>query len=189
MVLIQDLAGNNIFEVDKKRIEDTIAGELNWIKKAELSKIFPDKVIIKLTERSPYLRIVYRGEYFLVDDEGVVLEKIDADDSGNYQDLILVRNAVNYSIIAGEKIAKKNVLSCVDIYKVFDSELKSLIRDARLEDNVTGDIIFCTRDGKEIIFGDSNDIVKKIEILKQLLKEETNYTIIDIKSPDSPVIK
>lgn len=181
--------GDNIFEVNKKKIEDTIAGELNWIKKAELSKIFPDKVIIKLTERIPYLRIVYRSEYFLVDDEGVVLEKIGADDSDNYQGLLLVRNAVNYSITPGEKIAKKNVLSCVEIYKVFDSELKSIITEARLGDNILGDIIFCTRDKKEIIFGDSSDIVKKIEILKQLLKEEANYTIIDIKSPESPVIK
>jgi hypothetical protein len=132
---------------------------------------------------------VYRGEYFLVDDEGVVLEKIYADNSDDYQDLLLVRNAVSYNITAGEKIAKKNLLSCVEIYRVFDSELKSIITEAGLGDNIPGDIIFFTRDGKDIIFGDSSDIVKKIEILKQLLKEETNYTIIDIKSPESPVIK
>jgi hypothetical protein len=61
--------------------------------------------------------------------------------------------------------------------------------EARLEDNVSGDIVFETKDGKEIIFGDSSDIVKKVEILKQLLKEETDYTIMDLRSPESPVIK
>lgn len=186
---IQDLMGSNIFEVNKKKIEDTITGELNWVKETELSKIFPDKVIIELIERKPYLKILYKGEYFLVDDEGVVLDKINEENSGNYEDLILVRNAVNYNITIGEKIAKKNVLSCVEIYKFFDSELKSMIKEAKLEDNISGDIVFCTNDKKEIIFGDSSDIAKKVEILKELLKEQPNYTIMDLRSPESPVVK
>lgn len=186
---IQDLMGSNIFEVNKKKIEDTITGELNWVKETELSKIFPDKVIIELIERKPYLKILYKGEYFLVDDEGVVLDKINEENSGNYEDLILVRNAVNYNITIGEKIAKKNVLSCVEIYKFFDSELKSIIKEAKLEDNISGDIVFCTNDKKEIIFGDSSDIAKKVEILKELLKEQPNYTIMDIRNPESPVVK
>ena len=192
ITLVQDLVGNNIFEVNKKKIEDTITEELNWIKEVELSKIFPDKVIIKLIERKPSLKIVYKSEYFLVDDEGVVLDKISEENLDSYKDLILVKNAVNYNITIGEKIAKKNVLSCVEIYKVFDSELKSIIKEARLENNISGDIVFQTNDGKEIIFGDSSYIAEKVEILKQLLKEEADYTIIDsidLRSPESPVIK
>jgi len=188
--LIPGVIGTNIFEIDKKEVEEVIAGELNWVKEAELAKIFPDRVVIRLIERIPDLKIVYKGEYFLIDNEGVVLEKITKEEQqGSYEDLILVRNAVSYNISVGEKIAKKNVLSCVDIYKAFDSQIKSMITEARLEDNVSGDIVFETKDGKEIIFGDSSDIVKKVEILKQLLKEETNYTIMDLRSPESPVIK
>ncbi len=192
ITLAQDLVGNNIFEVNKKKIEDTITEELNWIKEVELSKIFPDKVIIKLIERKPSLKIVYKSEYFLVDDEGVVLDKISEENLDSYKDLILVKNAVNYNVTIGEKIAKRNVLSCVEIYKVFDSELKSIIKEARLENNISGDIVFHTNDGKEIIFGDSSYIAEKVEILKQLLKEEADYTIIDsidLRSPESPVIK
>ncbi len=170
-------------------MEETITRELNWVKEAELSKIFPDKIVIKLIERKPGLRIVYKNEYFLIDNEGVVLDKINEEEQNSYKDLILVRNAINYDINVGEKIAKKNVLSCVDIYKAFDEQLKSIIREARLEDNISGDIIFETNNGKKIIFGDGSDIVKKVEILKQLLKEETDYTIIDLRSPESPVIK
>ncbi|MCG2790483.1 MAG: FtsQ-type POTRA domain-containing protein, partial [Actinomycetia bacterium] len=185
--------GANIFEINKKKDEETIR-ELNWVKEAELRKIFPDKVIIKLVERKPYLIIVYKDKYFLVDSEGVVLDRIEKEDLNEYEDLILVRDVVNYSVNIGEKIAKKNALSCVDIYKAFDSQIKSMIKEARLEDNISGDIVFKTYNGVEIIFGDSSEIVKKVEILKQknflneLLKEETN-SIIDLRSPDSPVIK
>lgn len=187
--LIPGVIGTNIFEINKKEAEETIASELNWVKEAELAKIFPDRVIIRLIERIPDLKIVYKGEYFLIDNEGVVLERIAKEELGSYKDLILVRNAVSYSVNVGDKIAKKNVLSCIDIYKAFDSQIKNIIMEARLEDNVSGDIVFETKDGKEIIFGDSSDIVKKVEILKQLLKEETNYTIMDLRSPESPVIK
>lgn len=186
-VLISEVIGVNIFEINKKRVEETIARELNWVKEAELRKIFPDKVIIKLDERKPYLKIVYKDKYFLMDSEGVVLDKIEKEDLDEYKDLILVRNVVNYSVNIGEKIAKKNALSCVDIYKAFDSQIKSMIKEARLEDNISGDIVFETYNGEEIIFGNSSEIVKKVENLKRLLKEEANYTIIDLRIPECPV--
>ena len=186
-VLISEIIGANIFEINKKRVEETMIRELDWVKDAELRKIFPDKVIIKLDERKPYLKMVYKDKYFLIDSEGVVLDKIEKEDLDEYKDLILVRNVVNYSVNIGEKIAKKNALSCVDIYRAFDSQIKSMIKEARLEDNISGDIVFETYDGVEIKFGSSSEIVKKVENLKQLLKEGTNYTIIDLRSPECPV--
>ncbi|MEA2016328.1 MAG: FtsQ-type POTRA domain-containing protein [Actinomycetota bacterium] len=189
VMLVDDIIGANIFEVDKKETEDIVTGELNWVKEAELSKIFPDKVIIILTERKPYLKIVCRDEYYLVDDEGVILERIDDNKIDSYGHLILVKNAVSYGVNIGEKVAKKNVLSCAEIYRVFDAELKNLVEEARIEDNFSGDIVFETVDGKDIIFGDSSYTVEKIEALKQLLKEETNCNIIDLRSPDNPVIE
>lgn len=190
-VLISEVMGANIFEINKKRVEETIARELNWVKEAELRKIFPDKVIIKLDERKPYLKIVYKGKYFLMDSEGVVLDKIEKEDLDEYKDLILVRNVVNYSVNIGEKIAKKNALSCVDIYRAFDNQIKSIIKEARLEDNISGDIVFETYNGVEIIFGNSSEIVKKVENLKQLLKEEAINTIIeiDLRSPECVAVE
>jgi len=187
--LVKEIIGTNIFEVSKKSVEDTITEELNWVKDTELSKIFPDRIIIRLTERKPYLKIIYKNDYFLIDSEGVVLDKIRKENLDDYKDLILVRNAVGYNVNIGEKIAKKNVLSCAEIYKILDTDLKSIIKEARIETNISGDIVFCTNDGKEIIFGDGNNIAKKVEILKQLLKEETEYIIIDLRSPESPVIR
>ncbi len=187
--LIPEVIGANIFEINKKMVEDTITGGLTWIKGVELSKIFPDEVVIKLVERKPELIIVYKVNYFLMDDEGVILDEIDKKNLNNYKDLLLIKNAVSYNVSIGEKIAKRNALSCIDIYKAFDSEMKSIIKEARLEDNISGDIVFETNSGDEIIFGDSSDTVKKIEILKQILEDEMDYTVIDLRSWESPVIR
>jgi len=187
-ILIPEVIGANLFDINKKVVEDTIAEELNWVKDAELSKIFPNRIVVKLIERRPDLIIFYRDEYFLMDSEGVILDKIEMGDLDTFGDLILVKNAVSHGINIGEKIAKKNVLSCADIYKAMDSQMRSLIKEARIEDNIQGDIIFKTYDGKEIIFGDGSVIIKKIEILKQLsLTEVTDY--IDLRSTENPVVK
>lgn len=189
IALIPEVIGANLFDINKKIVEDTVVEELDWVKDAELSKIFPNRLVIKLIERRPDLIIFYKDEYFLMDNEGVILDKVEMGNLDAFGDLILVKNAVSYRINIGEKIAKKNVLSCADIYKAMDSQMRSEIKEARIEDNVSGDVVFETYDGREIIFGSGNEVIKKIEILKQLLKEETDYTIIDLRSWENPVVK
>lgn len=187
--LISNIIGTNIFEVDKKKVEDIISGGLVQLKEVALNKIFPDNIIIELEERKPYLKIGYRNDIFIMDDEGLVIGKINPGDEEKYEDLLLVWNVAKQSVGIGEKIAKRNALSCAEIYRMMDVQTKELIKEARLDDNIYGDIIFITFKSTEIIFGNSDEIVKKIEVLKQLLKEESNYTIIDLRSPESPIVK
>jgi len=184
-----DTLGTNIFEVNKKDIEDSLESELIWIKSAELRKIFPDRIVIMFQERNPVLIASYKNDYYLLDDEGVILEEIELDEAGQYGDLILVREAFDYKLDPGEAIAVKNILSCARIYRAMDEEMRLLIKEAGIEDNITGDIFFKTYKNEKIIFGDSNEIVKKTEVLKLLLKRETKYTIIDLRSPENPVVK
>ena len=89
------LIGKNIFEIDKKQAELSIEANYSRIKKAELKKIFPDKIEIIIEERMPYLRIGYKEKIFLIDNEGVFLEEISSG-SGDYDDLIIVKNVINY---------------------------------------------------------------------------------------------
>lgn len=187
--LAKEISGANIFEINKKKIEVLVSEELSWVKEAELNKVFPDSVIIKIIERKPYLKIVYGNEYFLIDNEGVVLDKVEREDLAYYENLVLVRNAIDYSVDVGEKIARKNVLSCAEIYRNFDAGLKNMVREARVEDNFSGDIVFVMDDGKEIIFGDTSFLEEKVKTLKQFLKEETVCNIIDLRSPENPVLK
>ena len=184
-----DTLGTNIFEVNKKDIENSLVSGLTWIKSAELRKIFPDRIVIMLQERNPVLIASYKNNYYLLDEGGVVLEEIRLDDAGQYGDLILVRDAFDYKLNPGEAIAVKNILSCARIYRIMDDGTRLLIKEAGIEENISGDIFFKTYENEKIIFGDSNEIVKKIEVLKLLLKQETKYTIIDLRDPENPVVK
>ncbi len=133
------------------------------------------------------------GNYFLIDNEGIVLEKLDEKSLKNYKDLILVRNALKYSPEIGEKIAKKNILSCGEIYQSLDMEVKKEIKESMIENNFAEDIVFLTYDGRKIIFGDNDKIIEKNAVLKQILKQlsEQNiyYSMIDLRNIENPIIK
>ncbi|MBN2072983.1 MAG: FtsQ-type POTRA domain-containing protein [Actinobacteria bacterium] len=187
--ILPEIEGSNIFEVNKKDIEDSILELLVWVKEADMRKIFPDRIEIKLTERKPFIKIHNRGKYYLMDNEGVVLEDITGTNpEEDYRELLIVKNIIGHEIHVGEKIAKKNVISCGNIFLAMDNELKEIISGATFRNDDAGSIVFIANDGMEIIFGTSEDTVKKIEILKQILKEDVKYNIIDLSNPDKPVV-
>ncbi|MGM0365759.1 MAG: cell division protein FtsQ/DivIB [Actinomycetota bacterium] len=185
MYHLSEYRGENIFEVDKKMVEDTLLSDLFWLKSVDLKKVFPDHVNITLVERKPYIRAYYKGEYFLLDREGVVLD-MNKEQTPEQEKIIVVKNALNHKPELGDKIAKRNALSCGDIYINMDSQLKELFKEARLEKS--GDIVFVTEDNKKVIFGSRENIPQKIGILKELLKDDMKYNIIDLNNYEIPVV-
>jgi Cell division septal protein len=185
--------GANIFEINKKNIEDNLTAELVWIKGIILKKIFPDKLEINITERKPYIRLVYGGKYFILDEEAVVLDEITGNDISLYSDCLLVKNGIKFYPETGEKIAKKSILGAADIYKALDVELKKTIKEAYISDSISSDIILITVDDKQIIFGTSDKIIEKNAILRQVLvqvyEKDVSYSVIDLRNVENPVIK
>jgi cell division septal protein FtsQ len=191
---VADVAiGANIFEINKKNIEDKLAAELTWVSSTSLRKVFPDKIEIAITERKPYIRLVYGGKYFILDKEAVVLDEIPGDEPSLYSDYLLVKNGIKFYPEIGEKIAKKSILGAAAIYDALDVELKSIVKEAFISGSTNSDIILITFDNKQIIFGTSDKIVDKNVILKQILiqihEDGITYTLIDLRNIENPVIK
>jgi cell division septal protein FtsQ len=191
---VADVAiGANIFEINKKNIEDKLAAELTWVSSSSLRKVFPDKIEISITERKPYIRLVYGGKYFILDKEAVVLDEISGEEPFPYSGYLLVKNGIKFYPEIGEKIAKKSILGAAAIYDALDVELKSIVKEAYISSSTNSDIILITFDNKQIIFGTSDKIADKNVILKQILiqiyEDEITYSIIDLRNIENPVIK
>ena len=189
---IKELIGANIFETDKKKNEDIIINNFFRVKEANLQKIFPDKLVVNLSERIPFFVIYYKNTYFLIDKEGVVIEKL-SDSRKSYGGLLIVEDVLNYMPVLGGKIAKKNVISAAIIFNAFKEEIKERVKSAGINKDFSGDIFFETIDGKIIIYGSSNEITKKNTVLEQILKDLENeniyYSIIDLRISDNPIVK
>lgn len=190
--IVKDLKGTNIFEIDKKKYEDNLVDNFARLKKAEIIKVFPDSLIIQVVERMPLLIIMHENSYFLMDDEGVILEEI-SNDLKDYEDYLIAKDVIEFNPEIGQKIAKKNVLSSAEIYKHLNNETKEKIKFSGILNNIAGDIFFETIDGKVIIYGNSSEIIKKNTILEQIFKdlqnENINYSIIDLRVADNPVVR
>ncbi|MDD3776926.1 MAG: FtsQ-type POTRA domain-containing protein [Actinomycetota bacterium] len=179
--------GKNFFEVDQKMVEEVIFKDCSWVKEINFSKVFPDKVSVAVIERKPFLIAHYRGGYFLLDNQGVVLESISPQELEQYNQIVLVVNALDFKPEIGDKVAKKNVLSCGEVYSSMDNELRTIFKHAQVESGL-GDIIFITNQGGRVVFGSSDHIPQKLSILKELLKDDVNYNIIDLTNFENPVI-
>jgi cell division septal protein FtsQ len=191
---VADVAiGANIFEINKKSIEDKLAADLTWINSISLRKVFPDKIEISITERKPYIRLVYGGKYFILDKEAVVLDEISGDQASLYSGYLLVKNGIKFYPEIGEKIAKKSILSAGEIYDALDVELKKIVKESYISSGASSDIILITFDDKQIIFGTSDKIIDKNAILRQILiqiyENKITYSVIDLRNIENPVIK
>jgi cell division protein FtsQ len=65
--------GQNIFDFKAAEIQDQLK-TIARISKVSVVRIYPDKVKIVITERQPIVYISYEGQYYAVDDEGIVVE-------------------------------------------------------------------------------------------------------------------
>ncbi len=182
----------NIFEIDKKEIEDRLKDQLVWLKEVNLKKVFPDKIEISVSERIPFIKAAYSKNQYLIDREGVVLGIVGQEEIYDDPGLLLVNNALDFNPEIGEKMSKKNILACGQIFGTLDLEIKRKIKEAVIDNNFSKDIIFITIDDKKIIFGNSDKILDKNlilrEIIDQMEENNTPYSIIDLRDVNDPII-
>jgi cell division protein FtsQ len=72
------VVGDGIFELDLHMIGSKIE-ENPWIESAEVERVFPDEVVIRVSEREPRA-IVDLGYLYYLDESGEVFKMLDADD-------------------------------------------------------------------------------------------------------------
>lgn len=68
---------NILFDISPSAAEKKLLKD-PYIKTAEIRRKLPDEILIKIKERKEYAAVIYGTEYILIDDEGVVLKKVDA---------------------------------------------------------------------------------------------------------------
>jgi len=69
---LAQILGRNIFELDLRKI-GTIAKQDRWVRSASVKRVLPDKIRIKLSERTPCVQALIGGMAYLVDTSGFVI--------------------------------------------------------------------------------------------------------------------
>jgi len=175
------LQGKNIFRAPVKKTVEVLLSD-PWVKEVNIKRKLPDRIEVTVIERKPVAQIAFEEYYYLISDDGMVLERRQSP-----EDIVQIADLPVKSIETG-KVLKSTVFgSAMKVYKGLDRDLrqKVLVISAPSADK----IIFYLG-GVEIIFGQPDYLDEKIRILKEILKREGDNAIsIDLRVPDNPIVK
>lgn len=89
----------NILLLDIAHLQESLAGH-RWVKNVFIRKIFPSELRIEIEEREPKA-LLKKDDFYLIDKEGVLLEKIDP---AHYPGMILLADSNNFETDYKQKL-------------------------------------------------------------------------------------
>lgn len=175
------LIGKNIFRAPIGKARQVLSSDI-WVNKVEISRDYPDKLIVSIGERKPVAQVSKEGIFYVVADDGMVLKR-----SVESEGLIEIADLPLKNIQVGAFLKSKEFEEAMKVYRHLDPDIKKkvMVISASSKDR----LIFYI-DGIEVIYGDTAYLEEKNKILKEILKREGKKVIsIDLRVPDTPVVK
>ena len=182
---IADLdAGDNLLRLSTSSIAEK-AEQLPWVKSADVDRMLPGTVRVRVVERKPALILSIGSDRWTIDNRGIVLDEGEA--------------AKGLPVLAGVEVAgvepgdRLQTEESVDALKAYRS------LPARMRKNVAG-VFAPTRErisvslvqGTVVRFGAAERLEAKNEVLKALLKrlrvEGSSPAYIDVRVPTNPAV-
>ncbi len=185
--------GEDLFLIDLDEIRERFSGIIQ-VKDIRIVRKLPDTIAIEIKERAPFAIAVIGGGTSLIDDEGYIIAKQDLGPSSAGYDI------VKYPVIRGinkKSLENGNRLNSGD-RKFIRSALNSIsgpmaAGTIQIDISNRDDIAVLIEDILKVNIGDAVNVEKKLGVAKALigsLKDKwTKAAYIDVKVPDSPVIK
>ncbi|MBV7275019.1 FtsQ-type POTRA domain-containing protein [Clostridiaceae bacterium UIB06] len=179
--------GNNIFYIDLK---DGVNGALSnpYISSATIIRKFPSTILINVKEREAVFYNNIENQYFVVDKDGIVLQKRD-----NIKDMKLIKlDGFDYSKCEVGKVLKDNDKSKVDAVV----DLGEIVRNNKVSQGITLIDVSNSVDIKVyygqicVKFGNTEDIGKKFNKVLNILERKELQGVkgyIDVSFNGNPV--
>ncbi len=180
----------NIFKVKLSEVEKEIRKN-PYILEVEAKRNLPDKIVMNIKERKAAFYIEYGGAFYIVDNNGIILEKRDNVDNIN---IIKLEGFKDISIELGKKIENINMdkfsILCNVYSYLYDNELINNYKFTKIEVNDFIDIKLFT-DKFYIKLGTTDDVLTKLSKAFSILKEEKFSNLegyIDVSFNGNPVV-
>ncbi len=161
-----------------------LTSEIRWIKKIVAYKLPPYRLVLFVRERVPFLLASFEeNSYFLVDDEGVIIEQ----SSSIYNLPILIIRKTDLKNM--NKLPEKWVKATKELLKELEGT-PIVLKAISLSRN--GEMEIETQNGLRVIFGRPEKLFQKVYILKTLWNRipniENRLLYIDLSCPQATAI-
>ena len=154
-----------------------------WVSSAEVTRDFPDTIRLRVVERTPSAVVSTGGKArWLVDGTGIWL----APQSANATSAsVLVRDVDGLDPVAGSKTKSETLLNVLEIVAQLDPTFMAGIR--AISAPSIDKTALVTRDDVEVFVGSSDDIGRKQQVAKQILKDQAGKVVyINVRTVDRP---
>lgn len=179
--------GDNIFKINKKNSIHSIE-DIPYIKSVNIRRKFPKNIEIKIVERKPLLYIQKSSNFLVIDEEGFVLEK--KDENKEEKPILMGLNIKNIEL--GENLFSIYGSNGIIEFVQETISLKLLNKFNRVDFKTKDNIVIELKDGVVVAFGEMDNIVYKLRLLDEVLKDSNSknikYTKIIMNKGVNPIL-
>jgi len=157
----------SIFLANLERLDEEILNYFPQIGEVSIQRQFPDKLIISVQERKPIGVVKKDNNYFFIDKEGVVFEKIN-NQRNQWPEIIPPETDKDLKI--GRTIIQKGLGSLIAEIEEELGKKEILLRSIKIVSSKRANVL--TQEGWEIYFNLDDDISKQAFNLDLVLREK-----------------
>ncbi|MGE5379530.1 MAG: cell division protein FtsQ/DivIB [Methylocystaceae bacterium] len=178
--------GVNIFEVDTEQSAQKVMKHPR-VKTCEVVRHLPARLEIKVVERVPWAVIPIENEFLLVDEQGVVMEKLT--DWPPQQVPVVTADLESKTVRLGQRI--KGIPTVYRIAKALP--INNVTISEYHYDAATNEVLIYTLSGTEIRVGDASNLKEKLEAWPEVVRLLNNprqpVAYVDLRFKGHPVIR
>lgn len=177
--------GQNLITVNVSKAAQNLMKN-NWIEDVNIERHLLNKVIITVKERKPVVRVNFSEVLSLVDGKGFVIAQVK---NGEMENIPVVYAGKGSKGKTGKIIKGGSLKESIEL---IDSMPERVYATIALCNPFDGrGVVFNTKTGYQIIYGECEDIAKKNELLEAIILDieinKRNVSYIDVRVPESPV--
>ena len=182
-IALSEFKGENLYLLEDDAVRDRLA-QIPCVKDVKILRIFPSTLKVVIEERLPIAYIqTDQNEYFLIDEQGVLLDKIEF--AGSVDMPVFCEISIN-NLTLGQEVSDTNFKILLNVYKALKMKYPDFlasVAELYIED---GDVIISEQErGVRFIIGD-RDFDERLEKLVFAYQNfgVATYSEIDVRFSD-----
>ncbi len=174
----------NIFFLSKGRANKILTDNVPTIKEIiSYNRSWPNKVEIEIVEHIPGFVILSNNHYFLVDDQGIVVEQVE-----DTKNLLVVEDQLVESFSRGEILPSQKLATFIlSMSKSWPTKINTGLSGAKFPGKSSNEVQFVTTTGWAVLFDTTRSVSTQLSDLSVILSKQiksselANLAYIDLR--------
>ncbi len=163
---------DNLITVPLKKIQAEIFNNFFMIRKIEVERKFPAKVVFEIERRKKTIIWSNGNSYWFVDERAEAFHHVNKEEIEKLENDILVTDGSGREVERGDEIAHIEIVDlCSNLQRTVQEEGDIEINNKSLyiPSPVSGEVRVKTKEGWEIYFSSERPLARQVKILKKVL--------------------